>query len=68
MVLILFALSVFAALRGFQVGGVDGFLYLIGAVMLMLFGLASLGMDSPPRVGRRPPSHPPGWKNVKRRK
>lgn len=63
---ILLILAVIAALHGFQTGGAIGFMYLIGSVVVGLFGLASLGMDTQSRGSRRLPPHAPGWNNQKK--
>jgi hypothetical protein len=65
---IIFALAIGCAWHGFQVGGATGFLYLMGSVVLALFGLAAAGMVAPQGTSRRPPTHPPGWNNRKSRK
>jgi hypothetical protein len=61
MTLVFFVLACLSALHGFQVGGTSGFMYLMGSVLLLLFGLASAGMNAPRRISNRPSRHPPGW-------
>lgn len=48
-------------------------IFFYGAAVLLGLSMWILGnaMDDyfdHPNVGRRPPEHPPGWKNVKRKK
>jgi hypothetical protein len=55
-----FIIGIALALHGFQVGN---FFYVMGSVVLFLFGLASWGMDAKPTHSARPPSNPPGHKS-----
>jgi hypothetical protein len=67
--LALFLFGCYAAWHGFTTGGMTGFMMLMGAVVVWLFSVAALGMSDDSHVARstRPPEHPPGWKNVKRK-
>lgn len=58
-----FIIGIGVALYGLHTGGTTGFMYLMGAVVLWLFGAASWGMDgmnAAPRSGCRPPTRSPG--------
>lgn len=68
MTLILFLLGCASAWHGFQIGGTMGFVFLMGAPLCWLCAVASAAMNAPGPTSRRPPVHPPGYKNVKRRK
>lgn len=63
MTVIFFLFSVMSVWHGFSIGGASGFLYLMGGVVLALFGVASAGMGVPDRSSNRPPSRPPGYRN-----
>jgi hypothetical protein len=67
MSLLFFTFAIASAWRGFDIGGTTGFAYLMGAVVLVLFGLAAAGLDAPRHVGHRPPEHAPGYRNKKRK-
>lgn len=61
--IICFLLSIYLVWNGFPVESPSDFISIMGGVVAILFGIASLGMSVEPRRSNYPRQTPPGHRN-----